>query len=63
MKQDNMKDITGTAKDIFLTSVLDVGSETLADVAKESITGLLGEMIIDTGASPNTRVIRRCFQL
>jgi len=51
MKEDRKKDITGTARDTILTSVLDVGSETLADVTKESITGLLGEMIIDTGAS------------
>jgi hypothetical protein len=51
MKKDKKKDITETAKDTIFTSVLDVGSESLADVAKDSITSFLGEMIVDTGAS------------
>lgn len=50
-KNNKKQDIKDTVSGTVLDTILDVGSETAAEIAKESITGFLGELAIDAGAS------------
>ena len=45
------EDIKNAKKGLALDTVLSVGSDTLADIAKESLTSLLGEILVDTASS------------
>lgn len=45
------KDIRDTSTGLIIDTLIDVGSEVAADIAKESITSILGEVFIDAASS------------
>ncbi|MEA3318425.1 MAG: hypothetical protein U9Q88_00255 [Bacillota bacterium] len=51
MNQNQRKDLNDTGKNLAIETILTVGSDTAADIAKESLTGIVGEILIDTGSS------------
>ncbi|WP_062109756.1 hypothetical protein [Bacillus niameyensis] len=51
MSKDKRKDIQETGKGLVLDTVLSVGSETAAEIAKESITSIFGDLLVDTASS------------
>ena len=51
MHLSKYKDIKETGKGLGLDTVLSVGSDTAADIAKESITSLVGDILVDTASS------------
>ncbi|KML36384.1 hypothetical protein [Cytobacillus firmus] len=51
MSEGKKQDIKDAASGTIIDTILDVGSESVAELAKESMTGFIGEIAIDTGAS------------
>lgn len=51
MERGKKEDLKSTVKDSALDVILDVGSGTVADIAKETFAGMLQELLVDTGAS------------
>ncbi|WP_339147185.1 MULTISPECIES: hypothetical protein [unclassified Sutcliffiella] len=50
MNQNQRKDLNDTGKNLAIETILTVGSDTAADIAKESLTGIVGEILIETGS-------------
>lgn len=51
MDKDKGKDIIKTGNLLTLDTILNVGSETAAEIAKESITSIIGDLLVDTVSS------------
>lgn len=51
LSKDQRKDIQEAGKGLALDTVLSVGSDTAADIAKESITSVIGDLLVDTASS------------
>ncbi|GIN96129.1 hypothetical protein J6TS1_19990 [Siminovitchia terrae] len=51
MDQGKKEDLKESIKDTAADIILDVGSKAAAEVVKETVTGLLKEVLVDTGAS------------
>ncbi|RDI44050.1 hypothetical protein [Falsibacillus pallidus] len=51
MNRDKRKDLKESGKGLALETVLTVGSDTAADIAKESITSIVGDMLVDSASS------------
>ncbi|MCR2822755.1 hypothetical protein [Lederbergia panacisoli] len=51
MSKDKRKDIQEAGKGLALDTVLSVGSDTAAEIAKESITSIIGDLLVDTASS------------
>lgn len=51
MSKEKRKDIQEAGKGLALDTVLSVGSDTAAEIAKESITSILGDLLVDTASS------------
>lgn len=51
MSKEKRKDIQEAGKGLALETVLSVGSDTAADIAKESITNIIGDILVDTTSS------------
>lgn len=51
MERGKKEDLKSTVKDSALDVILNVGSGTVADIAKETFAGMLQELLVDTGAS------------
>jgi hypothetical protein len=51
VERGKKEDLKSTVKDSALDVILNVGSGTVADIAKETFAGMLQELLVDTGAS------------
>ncbi|GAE35604.1 hypothetical protein [Halalkalibacter akibai] len=51
MNEDKRKNLKETGKGLTLETVLSVGSDTAAEVAKNSITSVVGDILVDTAGS------------
>lgn len=51
MSKEKRKDIQEAGKGLALETVLSVGSDTAAGIAKESITNIIGDILVDTTSS------------
>lgn len=51
LNRDKRKDIQQASKGLAIETVLTVGSETTAEIAKESITSIIGDLIVDASSS------------
>lgn len=51
LSKEKRKDIQEAAKGLALDTVLSVGSDTAAEIAKESITNIIGDILVDTTSS------------
>ncbi|WOV86959.1 hypothetical protein QWT69_13935 [Sporosarcina oncorhynchi] len=51
MSKDRKEDIQGAGKGLVLDTILNVGSETAAEIAKESFTSLISGILVDTTSS------------
>jgi hypothetical protein len=51
LNYNKRKDLKNTGKTLTLDTFLDVGSDTAADIAKESISSLAGDIFVDTASS------------
>lgn len=51
LSKEKRKDIQEAAKGLALDTILSVGSDTAAEIAKESITNIIGDILVDTTSS------------
>lgn len=51
MENGKKKDIKDSGKDLVIETILDVGSGIVTDIAKESMTSIFGEILVDTAGS------------
>ncbi|WP_099363588.1 hypothetical protein [Fredinandcohnia onubensis] len=51
MSNEKRKDIQETGKGLAVDTVLSVGSDTAAEIVKESITSVIGDLLVDTASS------------
>jgi len=51
LSKEKRKDIQEAGKGLALDTVLSVGSDTAAEIAKESITNIIGDILVDTTSS------------
>lgn len=51
LNEDKRKNLKETGKGLTLETVLSVGSDTAADIAKKSITSVIGDILVDTAGS------------
>ncbi|MFB8734739.1 hypothetical protein ACEQPO_15035 [Bacillus sp. SL00103] len=51
MNDSRRKDIQQTGRELALDTFLNVSSDTFADIAKESITSMTGDILVDATSS------------
>lgn len=51
LSKEKRKDLQEAGKGLALDTVLNVGSDTAAEIAKESITNIIGDILVDTTSS------------